>query len=155
MGNRAAAYMKLAAMPEALRDCETCITMDPTFVKAYIRKATIQHLKRDYEAALETLQQARKADTEGKHTTEIAATERRCHTSLAAQMTGHSGESQEETLKRAMADPEIAGIMTDPIMQQILQQAQTDPKALQDHMKNPMIAAKIRKLVGAGVIRVA
>ena len=43
--------------------------------------------------------------------------------------------------------------MNDPIMQQILQQAQTDPSALQDHMKNPMIKQKIMKLINAGIIR--
>ena len=46
------------------------------------------------------------------------------------------------------------GIMQDPIMQSILQQAQGDPAALQEHMKNPGIRAKIQKLVAAGVIRV-
>jgi len=43
--------------------------------------------------------------------------------------------------------------MSDPVMQQILQQAQSDPKALQDHLKNPMIQKKIQKLVNAGIIR--
>jgi stress-induced-phosphoprotein 1 len=38
-------------------------------------------------------------------------------------------------------------------MNSILQQAKNDPAALQDHMKNPAIASKIRKLIGAGVIR--
>lgn len=46
------------------------------------------------------------------------------------------------------------GIMQDPIMQSILQQAQGDPAALQEHMKNPGIRTKIQKLVAAGVIRV-
>jgi stress-induced-phosphoprotein 1 len=45
-------------------------------------------------------------------------------------------------------------IMSDPVMQNILQQAQSDPAALQEHMKNPGIKAKISKLVAAGVIRV-
>lgn len=31
-------------------------------------------------------------------------------------------------------------------MQSILQQSQSNPKALQDHMKNPMIKAKIQKV---------
>jgi len=44
--------------------------------------------------------------------------------------------------------------MQDPIMQSILQQAQGDPAALQEHMKNPGIRVKIQKLVAAGVIRV-
>lgn len=43
--------------------------------------------------------------------------------------------------------------MSDPVMQQILQQAQSNPAALQDHLKNPMIKQKIQKLINAGVIR--
>lgn len=43
--------------------------------------------------------------------------------------------------------------MTDPVMQQILQQAQSNSGALQDHMKNPAIRDKIIKLVNAGIIR--
>ncbi|KZP13068.1 hypothetical protein FIBSPDRAFT_140606 [Athelia psychrophila] len=55
-------------------------------------------------------------------------------------------------MQRAMRDPEI-GIMSDPIMQQILQQAQGNPGALQDHMKNPTVRGKIQKLINAGIIR--
>lgn len=45
-------------------------------------------------------------------------------------------------------------IMNDPVMQAILQQAQSDPAALSEHMKNPSVRAKIQKLMAAGVIRV-
>jgi stress-induced-phosphoprotein 1 len=45
-------------------------------------------------------------------------------------------------------------IMSDPVMQAILQQAQTDPAALNEHMRNPAVRSKIQKLVAAGVIRV-
>lgn len=44
-------------------------------------------------------------------------------------------------------------IMQDPVMQAILQQAQSDPAALQEHMKNPSVRSKVQKLVAAGVIR--
>jgi stress-induced-phosphoprotein 1 len=43
--------------------------------------------------------------------------------------------------------------MSDPVMQQILQQAQEDPKALQDHLKNATIRQKIQKLMNAGIIK--
>jgi len=43
--------------------------------------------------------------------------------------------------------------MGDPIMQSILQQAQSNPAALQDHMKNPIVRDKINKLISAGIIR--
>lgn len=49
---------------------------------------------------------------------------------------------------------QIMGIMQDPVMQAILQQAQSDPAALAEHMKNPNVRSKIQKLVAAGVIRV-
>ena len=62
-------------------------------------------------------------------------------------------ETPEETYKRAMQDPEVAAIMQDPVMQSILQQAQNDPAALQEHMKNPEISKKIQVLVSAGIIR--
>lgn len=44
-------------------------------------------------------------------------------------------------------------ILQDPVMQSILQQARSDPAALQEHMKNAHIRLKIQKLVAAGVIR--
>ena len=49
---------------------------------------------------------------------------------------------------------QILGIMQDPVMQSILQQAQNDPAALQEHMKNPGIRSKIQKLIASGIIRV-
>ena len=45
-------------------------------------------------------------------------------------------------------------IMQDPVMQAILQQAQSDPAALAEHMKNPGVRTKVQKLMAAGVIRV-
>jgi stress-induced-phosphoprotein 1 len=105
---------------------------------------------REHTKALEALQEATEQDTENQHTKEIAQQELKVQQALYSQ---HGNESQEETLARAMRDPEVAGIMNDPVMQQILQQAQADPKALQDHMKNPVVRQKIQKLINAGIIR--
>ena len=44
-------------------------------------------------------------------------------------------------------------ILQDPVMQSILQQAKSDPKALTEHMKNPAIRSKVQKLVASGVIK--
>ncbi|CRK47501.1 hypothetical protein BN1723_020306, partial [Verticillium longisporum] len=63
-------------------------------------------------------------------------------------------ETEEQTKERLAKDPEIMGIMQDPVMQAILQQAQTNPAALNEHMKNPDVRSKVQKLVAAGVIRV-
>ncbi|CAE6446044.1 unnamed protein product [Rhizoctonia solani] len=148
--NRAAAYNKLAALPEALKDVETAIKVDPKFIKAYIRKSTILFAMREFTKAMEAIQEAAAADTEKQHTREI---EQQMEKIARATYEQQSGESDEQTLERAMRDPEVASIMTDPIMQQILQQAQQNPAALQDHMKNPGVAKKIQKLVAAGIIK--
>ena len=125
---------------------------------------------RDYTKAIEAIQEAGDHDVDHQHTKEISQQEVKCQQALFSQ---RGGESQEETLQRAMRDPEVAvhrffhrsygrhsliisncqGIMNDPVMQQILQQAQNDPGALQDHMKNPIVRQKIQKLVNAGIIR--
>ena len=47
----------------------------------------------------------------------------------------------------------VQKIMADPVMQSILQQAQANPAALQDHMKNPAVRNNIMKLVNAGIIK--
>ncbi|KAF9076625.1 chaperone [Rhodocollybia butyracea] len=148
--NRAAAYIKLVAFPEALKDVNKAIEVDPSFVKAYIRKANVLLSMREHTKALEAVQDAELHDEGNKNATEIKQLEYKIQMALYEQ---RGEESQEQTLERAMRDPEVASIMNDPIMQQILQQAQNDPSALQDHMKNPTVKAKIMKLVNAGIIR--
>lgn len=148
--NRAAAYMKLMALAEALKDAEKAIEVDPTFVKAYIRKATILHTMREYSKALEALQAASSADTANAHSQEIQSQEFKTQQAMFSQ---RAGETEEQTLERAMKDPEVAQIMGDPVMQSILQQAQGNPSALQDHMKNPGVRQKIMKLINAGIIK--
>ena len=64
--NRAAAYTKLLAMPEALKDADEAIKHDPTFIKAYIRKALVQQAMKENSKALETLQKATELDVERK-----------------------------------------------------------------------------------------
>ncbi|KIJ37485.1 hypothetical protein M422DRAFT_61015 [Sphaerobolus stellatus SS14] len=119
-------------------------------VKGYIRKSHVLFAMKEYTKALQAAQEAQDVDTEKKHTREITEQIQKITVELYNQ---RAGESEEETLQRAMRDPEVASIMSDPVMQQILQQAQSEPGALQDHMKNPGIRAKIQKLVAAGIIK--
>jgi hypothetical protein len=53
-----------------------------------------------------------------------------------------------------MQDPEVHDILRDPAMRMILEQMQTDRQAVQDHLKNPEIRAKIQKLIESGLIQV-
>ncbi|EST04686.2 Tetratricopeptide TPR1 [Kalmanozyma brasiliensis GHG001] len=152
--NRASAYTKLAALPEALKDAEEAIKVDPKFVKGYIRKANVLFSMKEFTKAMEACQKAETVDSEqeggAKNAREIQGLLSKCMNELYSQ---RSGESEEETLKRAMRDPEVAQIMQDPVMQSILQQAQGNPAALQEHMKSPIIREKVNKLIAAGIIR--
>jgi hypothetical protein len=60
----------------------------------------------------------------------------------------------EEMRQKAMGDPEIQAILGDPAMRLILEQMQTDPRALQEHLKNPEVAGKIQKLLESGLIAI-
>ncbi|TVY54607.1 Heat shock protein sti1-like [Lachnellula cervina] len=149
--NRAAAFIKLLEFPSAIEDCDRAIKKDPKFIRAYIRKAQAYFGMRDYSKCLDACTEASEVDETKANAREI---EQQQQKALSAMYSSRENETEEETKERIQRDPEILGIMQDPIMQSILQQAQGDPAALQEHMKNPGIKAKIQKLVAAGVIRV-
>ena len=69
-------------------------------------------------------------------------------------MQSQSGEVDKERQARAMADPEIQQILGDAQMRSILSEMQTDPKKAQAAMNDPTIAAKLQKLIAAGVLQV-
>lgn len=148
--NRAAAYSKLLALPEALKDADAAVAADPSFIKAHIRKSVTLLTMKEYSKAMDAIRVAEEMDTDKKHTREIQAQMQKC---VLAEFGERDGETDEQRLERAMRDPEVQRIMSDPVMQQILQQSQQDPKALQDHMKNPQIRKNIETLLRAGIIR--
>merc|ERR1712130_37874 len=125
--NRAACYTKLNAFDLTIKDCDTAIAMDPTFVKAYLRKANV----------LKAIGQAKNGY-------------RDC--TIRMQSGGGGGKDPEEVRRNAMNNPEVQQIMGDPAMRMILEQMQTDPQAVQEHLKNPAIMEKIMKLKDAGLI---
>ncbi|EFX03578.1 heat shock protein sti1 [Grosmannia clavigera kw1407] len=152
--NRAAAFIKLLEFPSALEDCDAAIRKDPRFIRAYIRKAQTYLGMRKYSECVDACAEADRVDREfhgGANTREI---EQQQQKALGAMYSARENETEEQTRERIMKDPEIMGIMQDPVMQTILQQAQSDPAALNEHTKNPSVRSKIQKLIAAGVIRV-
>ncbi|PKS08318.1 hypothetical protein jhhlp_005262 [Lomentospora prolificans] len=152
--NRAAAFLKLFELPSALEDCETAIKKDPKFIRAYIRKAQVYHGMREYSKAVDACEEASQVDQEHHHGANAREIEQQQQKAYGAMYAARENETEEQTRERLQRDPEIMGIMQDPVMQSILQQAQSDPAALAEHMKNPGVRSKIQKLVAAGVIRV-
>ncbi|XP_068634403.1 hsp70-Hsp90 organizing protein 3-like [Aristolochia californica] len=149
--NRAACYTKLGALPEGLKDAETCIELDPTFSKGYTRKGAIQFFMKEYDKALETYQEGLKHDPSNQELTDGV---RRCIQQINKTNRGDiSPEDLKERQAKAMQDPEIQNILSDPIMRQVLVDFQENPKSAQKHLKNPEVMHKIQKLVSAGIVQ--
>ncbi|KZV40986.1 hsp70-Hsp90 organizing protein 2 [Dorcoceras hygrometricum] len=150
--NRAACYTKLGAMPEGLKDAEKCIELDPTFSKGYTRKGAIQFFMKEYQKALETYQEGLKLDPRNQ---ELLDGIKRCVEQINKASRGDlTPEELKERQAKGMQDPEIQNILTDPVMRQVLVDFQENPKAAQEHMKNPLVMDKIQKLINAGIVQV-
>jgi len=140
--NRAACYTKLAEFRLALKDCEDCIKKNPDFVKGYLRKgAALLALKENTKAA-EAYQLALQLDPNCKEAKDGI------YNSASARMSSNP----EDRRKEVMNDPEVQSILMDPAMRMILEQMQEDPRAASEHLKNPVVAGKIQKLLEAGVL---
>ncbi|KAJ8538679.1 hypothetical protein K7X08_029975 [Anisodus acutangulus] len=150
--NRAACYTKLGALPEGLKDAEKCIELDPTFAKGYTRKGAVQFFMKEYDKALETYQEGLKHAAKNQ---ELLDGVRRCVEQINKASHGDlTPEELKERQAKAMQDPEIQNILTDPVMRQVLADFQENPKAAQEHTKNPLVMNKIQKLVSAGIVQV-
>lgn len=152
--NRAAAFIKLLEFPSALDDCDKAIKLDEKFIRAYIRKAQAYFGMREYSKCLDACTEADAVDKQHNNGASAREIEQQQQKALSAMYSARENETEEQTRERLQRDPEIMSIMQDPVMSAILQQAQSDPAALQEHMKNPSVRAKVQKLVAAGVIRV-
>lgn len=119
--NRAACYTKLAAFDLGLKDCEKCTELDPKFTKGWIRKGKILQGMQQHRKAFKAYQTALELDPNNSEALEGF---RSCSVSYDA--------NPEELRKRAFSDPEVNNILRDPAMRMILEQMQSDPKALQE-----------------------
>lgn len=119
--NRAACYTKLAAFDLGLKDCETCTKLDDKFIKGWIRKGKILQGMQQPSKALSAYQKALELDSSNAEALEGYR---------ACTMAVHS--NPQEVRQRAMSDPEVQEILRDPAMRMILEQMQSDPKAVQE-----------------------
>uniref|UniRef100_A0A0K0E3M1 Stress-induced-phosphoprotein 1 n=1 Tax=Strongyloides stercoralis TaxID=6248 RepID=A0A0K0E3M1_STRER len=140
--NRAACFLKLMEFKRAVDDCDAAIKIDSKNVKAFVRKGAAYYGMKNISSARKAYQDALLIDSNNAEAKEGL---RKCYSTAPP-------TDPEEVRKRAMADPEVQDILSDPAMQMILEQMSKDPNAAKEHMQNPEIMAKVMKLIDAGVV---
>jgi len=145
--NLAAALCKIMDFNGAKREIEVAVDLDPTYVKAWARKGDIEVMMKENHKAMESYRKGLSIDPSNASCKEGL---RKVNSSISSSMTD---EERKERAAHAMADPEIQSILNDPIMRQILEDFGSNPQAAQQAMADPGIAAKIEKLVAAGILQ--
>ncbi|VDK47568.1 unnamed protein product [Anisakis simplex] len=140
--NRAACYTKLMEFQRALDDCETCIKKDPSFIKGYIRKGAALIAMKEFGKAQVAFEMALSIDSNNAEAKEGLMN-----------AISNNDESPEKARERALHDPEVQQILSDPGMRVLLEQMSNDPGAVREHLKNPDIFKKLMKLREAGIIQ--
>jgi stress-induced-phosphoprotein 1 len=145
--NIAMCFIKIMKYNEALKEVEKAIEIEPKFVKAYLRKGVIHNLLKEHHKALDAYNQILKFEPDNKEAREgIQSTELK----IAASM---GDINDEERMKRAMNDPEIASIMSDPMVRIALEQMQANPRNAMEYLNDSSLGPKIQKLIAAGIIK--
>ena len=146
--NLAAAYQKMGLFNDAKREVEKSLELDKKYVKAWAKKGDIEFYMKEYHKALESyktglvLEEGNSLCKEGLRKVQEKIT-----------MDNYSPEADQERAAHAMADPEIQAILMDPIIRNVLNDFQENPKNAQAAMKDPTVRGKIEKLIAAGVVR--
>ena len=142
--NRAACFIKLMALPEALKDADKCIELDPKFAKGYLRKGQVHFLLKENQKALEAYDAGLKVDPSNA---EIQVGIQKVLQQI------NSGSHDEESVKRNVErDPELQRILSDPLMRQVLDELRQNPSSAQHYLKDPQIRANLDKLIAAGIV---
>jgi len=147
--NRAAAYLKLADFGYALKDCEKCIELDPTFTKAYKRKATIHNYNKEYHKSIDCYKKVLELtpdDADAKNGIQ--------HSMTLINKAQSDPETREIRRQRAMADPEIQQILQNPMVERLLQNLSPggDQAAAMKMMEDPALKDAFNKLVASGAV---
>lgn len=147
--NLAAALCKIMDFSGAHRQIETALDIDPQYVKAWARKGDIEMYMKEYHKAQESYKKGLMLDTENSACKEGL---QKVMMAISYGRQNMTDEEKKEQAAHAMADPEIQGILQDPVMQQVLKDLQENPAAGQQALRDPIMRAKLEKLIAAGII---
>ncbi|RWW36943.1 hypothetical protein BHE74_00057995, partial [Ensete ventricosum] len=171
--NRAAVYLEMGKYEECIKDCDKAVEHGrelhsdfKMIARALTRKGTalvkLAKCSKDYEPAIETFQKAltehRNPDTLKKlNDAERAKKELEQQEYFDPKIADEEREKGNELFKQQKY-PEAVHHYTEALKRnpndpKVLIDFQENPKAAQDHLKNPQVMHKIQKLVTAGIVQ--
>jgi stress-induced-phosphoprotein 1 len=150
--NLSAALCKIMDFNGAKREVEVALDLDPKYVKAWARKGDIEIMLKENHKAMESYRKGLEIDPENKVCTDGL---RKVSAMINFGSATMSEEERKERAAHAMADPEIQNILMDPIIQQVLQDFQHNPKAANEAMRDQTVRKKIEKLIASGIVQTA
>lgn len=148
--NRATARAKLMDFSAALDDCEMALKLDPKYAKAWVRKGGIQFFRKEFHKAMGSYEEALRIEPDNHEAKQgLRDTIAKIQASSST-----SAEHDSERAAKAMADPEIQAILRDPMVNAALEDMQRSPDAMRKVLGDPTMAAKIQKLIAAGILKI-
>jgi len=100
---------------------------------------------KEYQKAIKTYNDALEKDPENQEIIEAA--------NKTMQLISNRTQSDPESVKKIVEkDPELQAILTDPVMQQVLREAQENPQSLNNYMNDTRIRDNLTKLFAAGIL---
>ena len=147
--NLSAALCKIMDFNGAKREIEKALDLDPKYVKAWIRKADIEVVMKEYHKAMDSYKKGLEIEPDNAACKEGL---RRVTTMINYGRHNMTEEQKKEQAAHAMADPEIQNILTDPVIQQVLRDFGENPAAAQQAMTDAGVRSKIEKLIASGII---
>lgn len=148
--NLAAALCKIMDFNGAKTQIEKALELDPKYVKAWVRKGDLEVMVKEQHKALDSYKRGLELDPDNAACKEGLRKATYQINMANANMTEDEKKARAE---RAMSDPQIQAILNDPVINQVLKDFAENPDAAQEAMRDPIVRAKIEKLVAAGVLQ--
>jgi len=143
--NLSAAYLKMGLFNDAKREVEKCLEIDKTYVKAWAKKGDIEFFLKEYHKAMDSYRAGLQIEPDN------ALCKQGIQKTIGVINSSQGPDSERQA--HAMADPEIQQILQDPVIRNVLQDLQENPSSAQKAMRDPIISAKLEKLIAAGILQ--
>lgn len=153
--NLAGCHHKRLEWAGAVAQADKAIELDPTFVKAYLRKAAAMTAWGRHYQAIKVFKDAERVEEQllADKVIEFRTSQVSDGLRDARSKWREIKRSNPDIVKKAAeTDPQVQSILNDPAMRMILEDIQKSPAALQEHSKEPIVREKLDILLEVGVL---